>query len=163
MRSLYSFTYASWYYMTMNERIWMSHFASRTTLWGVMCEYEVTLLIYICVMMYCVTWLCMSEYEWVMSHNLNTNESIHTCYGIPQWHSWGMPKIIGLFCKRALQKRRYSAKETCNIIDPTNSSHSTLLYAITIPPWHSWGMPKIIGLFCKSALQKRRYSAKEMP
>ena len=32
-------------------------------------------------------------------------------------------KIIGLFCKRALKKRQYSAKETCNFIDPTNLSH----------------------------------------
>ena len=32
-------------------------------------------------------------------------------------------KIIGLFCKRALKKTRYSAKETCNFIDPTDRSH----------------------------------------
>jgi len=32
-------------------------------------------------------------------------------------------KIIGLFCKRDLQKRRYSAKETYNWIDPTDRSH----------------------------------------
>ena len=32
-------------------------------------------------------------------------------------------KIIGLFCKRALQKRRYAAKETYNIKAPTNNSH----------------------------------------
>jgi len=32
-------------------------------------------------------------------------------------------KIIGLFCKRALEKRRYSAKETYNLIDPTDRSH----------------------------------------
>jgi len=32
-------------------------------------------------------------------------------------------KIIGLFCKRALSKRRYSAKETYNFIDPTDRSH----------------------------------------
>jgi len=32
-------------------------------------------------------------------------------------------KIIGLFCKRALLKRCYSAKETYNLIDPTNRSH----------------------------------------
>jgi len=31
-------------------------------------------------------------------------------------------KIIGLFCKRELQKRRYSAKETCDFIDPTDRS-----------------------------------------
>ena len=32
-------------------------------------------------------------------------------------------KIIGLFCKRALQKRRYSAKETCNLKEPINRRH----------------------------------------
>jgi len=32
-------------------------------------------------------------------------------------------KMIGLFCKRALQKSQYSAKETYNFIDPTNRSH----------------------------------------
>jgi len=31
-------------------------------------------------------------------------------------------QIIGLFCKRALLKRLYSAKETCNVKDPTNRS-----------------------------------------
>jgi len=33
-------------------------------------------------------------------------------------------KIIGLFCKRALSKRLYSAKATCNFKDPTHCSHS---------------------------------------
>ena len=32
-------------------------------------------------------------------------------------------KIIGLFCKRALLKRQYSAKETCNFKKPTNRTH----------------------------------------
>ena len=32
-------------------------------------------------------------------------------------------KIIGLLCKRALQKRLYSAKETYNFEEPTNRSH----------------------------------------
>jgi len=32
-------------------------------------------------------------------------------------------KTIGLFWKRALQKRLYSAKETCNFKEPTNRSH----------------------------------------
>ena len=32
-------------------------------------------------------------------------------------------KIIGLFCKRALQKRQYTAKETYNFIDPPDRSH----------------------------------------
>jgi len=32
-------------------------------------------------------------------------------------------RITGLFCKRALQKRLYSAKETDNFKEPTNCSH----------------------------------------
>jgi len=32
-------------------------------------------------------------------------------------------KIVGLFCKRAPQKRLYSAKETYNLLDPTHRSH----------------------------------------
>ena len=32
-------------------------------------------------------------------------------------------KLVGLFCKRALQKRLYSAKETYNFKEPTNRSH----------------------------------------
>ena len=32
-------------------------------------------------------------------------------------------KITGLFCKRALYKRLYSAKETFNLKEPTNRSH----------------------------------------
>ena len=35
----------------------------------------------------------------------------------------GINKFIGLYCKRALSKRRYSAKETYNLIDPTDHSH----------------------------------------
>jgi len=32
-------------------------------------------------------------------------------------------KIVGLFCKRALLKRRYSAKETNTLKEPANRSH----------------------------------------
>ena len=32
-------------------------------------------------------------------------------------------KMIGLFCKRAIQNRRYSVKETCNFKESTNCSH----------------------------------------
>jgi len=31
--------------------------------------------------------------------------------------------MISLFCKRALEKRQYSAKETYNLIDPPDRSH----------------------------------------
>ena len=50
-------------------------------------------------------------------------------------------KIIGLFCKRDLCTRLYSAKETYNLIDPTNRSQpiAALEY----------------NLFYRSLLQKR--------
>jgi len=61
--------------------------------------------------------------------------------------------IIGLFCKRALYKRLYSAKETCNLIDPTNRSHPIVGEKIS---WYGVAtmsrLLKIIGLFCKRAL-----------
>ena len=81
-------------------------------------------------------------------------------------------KITGLFCKRALSKRRYSAKETYNFIDPTDRSQPIWEFCVN----ESWlvGMShvscgvatisrliKIIGMFCKRALLKGRYSAKE--
>jgi len=37
-------------------------------------------------------------------------------------------KIIGLFCKRALEKRLYSAKETYDLIEPSNRSHPICLW-----------------------------------
>jgi len=37
-------------------------------------------------------------------------------------------KIVGLFCKRALSKRLYSAKETYNLKEPTNRSHPISSY-----------------------------------
>ena len=71
-------------------------------------------------------------------------------------------EIIGLFCKRALQKRRYSAKETYNLKEPTDRSHPVARYRaiqyhyryIAAVLW-SYGMAtisrllKIIGLFCR--------------
>jgi len=39
-------------------------------------------------------------------------------------------RIIGLFCKRALEKRRYSAKETHNFKEPTNRSHPIAGYDV---------------------------------
>ena len=40
-------------------------------------------------------------------------------------------RIAGFFCKRALQKRRYSAKETWNFKEPTNPSHPIATPSLT--------------------------------
>jgi len=42
-------------------------------------------------------------------------------YGVATKHR--LLKIIGLFCKKALLNRRYSAKETYDLKEPTNRSH----------------------------------------
>jgi len=60
-----------------------------------------------------------------------------------------MLKNIGLFCKRALQKRPVFCKETCIFKHPTHRSHPIL--TIHKPPKKKPHK----GLFCKRALQKR--------
>jgi len=69
-------------------------------------------------------------------------------------------KMIGLFCKRARQKRQYSAKETYHLKEPTNRCKQALcaqLYGVAT----MCSLLKMMGLFCKRALQKRQCSAKE--
>jgi len=50
------------------------------------------------------------------------------------WSKYGVAlvsrinKITSLFCKRALLKRQYSAKETFDHIDPANRSHPIGLF-----------------------------------
>ena len=62
--------------------------------------------------------------------------------------SW-LLKIIGLFCKRALQKRLYSAIETHHIKEPTNRSHRmSYLYRSFLQK-----SPIISGSFAKNDLQ----------
>jgi len=68
-------------------------------------------------------------------------------------------KIIGLFCKRALEKRQYSAKETCNFKEHTNRSHPISMRTETffcqkndLIRWDEtiiYEQHKIIGLFCR--------------
>jgi len=69
--------------------------------------------------------------------------------------------IIGLFCKRALQKRQYSAKETYNWECATRHIIMLLLLLITWSVASISRLLKITSLFCKRAPQKRIYSAKE--
>jgi len=55
------------------------------------------------------------KYTCVLTHTLDTPYGVATMSRIL--------KIIGLFCKKTLQKRRYSAKETYDFKEPTNRSH----------------------------------------
>ena len=61
-------------------------------------------------------------------------------------------KIIRLFCKRALQKRRYYAKETYNFKEPTKQSHPIYVKP-SLAERSLWqNIVSFIGLFCKRDL-----------
>jgi len=58
-------------------------------------------------------------------------------------------KIIGLFCKRALWKRRYSAKGTYNFKEPTNRSHPIALFCVWVGSLFAGSLWRLgVGLFC---------------
>jgi len=63
----------------------------------------------------------------VYAHNTHDHTRIHQNILFCTWYGMALvcriDKMIGLFCKRALQKRQYSAKETYDVIDPTDCSH----------------------------------------
>ena len=63
--------------------------------------------------------MCVSTYVHVC-----VSTYVHVCIGRYQVATISrLPKIIGLFCKRALYKRLYSAKETYTFKEPTDHSH----------------------------------------
>jgi len=77
--------------------------------------------IYVCIYIYsCIN---VSVYIYSYTHTLfwcDACDAIH-CYGVATISR--LLKNIGLFCKSALLKRRYSTKETCNVKEATNRSH----------------------------------------
>jgi len=78
----------------------------------------VTWLIYICnhLHMWCAH---LHMHNAIPLYTYVTQVSMH--YGVALVSR--IDKTIGLFCKRALQTRQYSAKETYNFINPTDCSH----------------------------------------
>ena len=64
------------------------------------------------------------------------NQHIVLSYGVAKISR--LLKIIGLFCKRALQKRQYSAKETYNFKAPTNRSHTISMCTFSSSYWRTW-------------------------
>ena len=74
-------------------------------------------------------------YHWVrvkcdMTHSHVLSNAIHVWHGVATISK--LLKNIGLFCKRALEKRLYSAKETYNFKEPTDRSH----FISRIRVWH---------------------------
>jgi len=70
----------------------------------------------------CIAWLVLLRHD--MTRHLCAYWQLHmgiVCY--KEATISGLLKVIGLFCKRALKTRRYSAKETYRFKEPTNRSH----------------------------------------
>jgi len=63
--------------------------------------------------------VCRKEKRMVSIHR--DTEKYNVYYGVATISR--LPQNISLFCKRALEKRLYSAKETYNFKEPTNRSH----------------------------------------
>jgi len=64
--------------------------------------------------------VCTVSVIWMNARALLMPRS-NACHRVPTISR--LLKTIGLFCKRALQKRLYSARETYNFKEPTNRSH----------------------------------------
>ena len=64
-------------------------------------------------------------------------------------------QIIGLFCKRALWKRRYFAKETYNLEEPTNRSHPI--------PAHAACYMHIMHDTCTGVAYEKRHDTSHVP
>jgi len=78
----------------------------------------------------------MCTYKWGVS---NKNKHVNVLLplavvGIAPLLMYGLAtisrlfKITGLFCQKALLKRRYSAKKTRNFMEPNNRSHPIQVY-----------------------------------
>jgi len=65
------------------------------------------------------SWHIFPPFQWT-----HVSHSVPRSYGVATVRR--IDKIVGLFCKRALQKRQYSAKETYDLIDPPDGNHPIL-------------------------------------
>ena len=84
---------------------------------------------------------CTPRYNYLESYSCQdisaqTNASLadRSAYGVASVSK--INKILGLFCKTAPQKRLYFAKETHNLIEPTNRSQPILLLTVATPYYH---------------------------
>ena len=77
------------------------------------------------------------------------------CYGVASVSK--IDNIIGFFCKRTLCKRQYSAKETYNLIDPTDRSHPIWVWFVLVLSGHlsPRGIPSTVQVpwVCTSTVQ----------
>jgi len=81
--------------------------------------------------------------QWTNKIDVNTDgkdvKRLYICrlyiYGVAA--TGRIDKMISRFCKRALYKRQYYAKETYNLIDPTDRSHP-IVYMYKVYIYIQW-------------------------
>jgi len=97
---------------------------------------------------------CLSIIERTFSCSLWLALSHFLSFSLPKYEAASISRLlnIGLFCKRALQKRRYSAKETYNLKEPTNRSHPIPDCVGRRNRNTDWSSKQEYCLFCKRAL-----------
>jgi len=118
--------------------------------------------------MYIYTHMCYHRFRWYMTHLSIickcdvTHMSVALCCHRPKCHitllsiesGYAVATIcrllqfIGLFCKRALWKRRYFAKETYNFKEPTNRSHPISQHICELYVGVTWSTRLTRLVFC---------------
>ena len=104
--------------------------------------------IYMYIRMYICPWEITLKSEYIFGDRKHPVDDKEEGYGEAKLRR--LLKIIGLFCKRVLSSRRYSAKETYNLKEPTNRNHPiSARGALQFQPqWlMHWNMWLFIGLF----------------
>jgi len=80
--------------------------------------------IHVCDMTHSYVWQGTFTCEtWIIKQEQGNTTHLKVWSYIFKWVAGQIHIRGGFFCKRALQKRQYSAKETYNFIDPTDRSH----------------------------------------
>ena len=90
---------------------------------------------------HCVTWIVCRRSCLIEMTDSNVTWFIHFKSFVPLYGvatTSRLLEMIGLFCKRALWKRLYSAKETYTFKEPTNRSHCTAPHHYMNEPCHTW-------------------------
>jgi len=147
---------------------------------------------YICIYIYSFIYLYIYKYICVCRHQLNicTHTYIYTYTRVYLCNIWvaatwmtrdtsktyiyvkaygvatisRMLKNIGLFCKRALQKRPVFCKETCIFKHPTHRSHPTVLCITRYQKYAQCNQIKTLKCaYCKKilSLHKKKTSSKD--
>ena len=118
------------------------------------CHMYIYVYICICKCVHVYGCVCICVCACVHTHTHTYTHSVHVIYVQSQraHHIYGVATVsrlfkrIGLFCKRALEKRRYSAKETYSFKEPTNRRHPIREVYITCRFW-CWNRCICTGLY----------------